>query len=167
MTEKLTCFKSYDVRGRIGFNLNEEIIYRIGRSTADHFKARKLVVGYDARETSLTFAIASANGARDAGADVLWIGLAGTEEMYWAVSHFDACAGIEVTASHNPIDYNGMKIVKAGSQPLDDTRDFLAIKKSAELNKWSHPNTKGKIIDVSIEARAAYVNRVVTFVDAS
>ena len=63
-------------------------------------------------------------GARDAGADVMKIGMAGTEEMYWAVTEFGACAGIEVTASHNPINYNGMKIVKSGSRPLDDAVIF-------------------------------------------
>ena len=72
-----------------------------------------------------------AKGICDAGADVLDIGLAGTEEMYAAVTEFDACAGIEVTASHNPIDYNGMKIVGRGSQPLSD-EEFEAIKDLAE-----------------------------------
>ena len=70
-----------------------------------------MVVGFDARATSPDLARALASGICDAGADVLDIGLAGTEEMYAAVTEFDACAGVEVTASHNPIDYNGMKIV--------------------------------------------------------
>ena len=64
----------------------------------------------------------------DAGTDVLNLGMTGTEEMYWAVTEFGACAGIEVTASHNPINYNGMKIVKSGSQPLDNAADFRVIK---------------------------------------
>ena len=82
-----------------------------------------MVVGCDARATSPEFASAVARGVLDAGGDVLEIGLCGTEEMYWAVTEFEARAGIEVTASHNPIDYNGMKIVKSGSRPLDDTGD--------------------------------------------
>jgi phosphomannomutase len=85
--------------------------YRIGRAVAQHFSAKSVVIGFDARETSPAFAAAASQGVRDAGADVMNIGMAGTEEMYWAVTEFGACAGIEVTASHNPINYNGMKIV--------------------------------------------------------
>ena len=124
----LTCFKAYDVRGEIGVNIDEGIAYRIGRAVAQHFNAKSIVIGFDARETSPAFAAAACQGARDAGADVLNIGMAGTEEMYWAVTEFGACAGIEVTASHNPINYNGMKIVKSHSRPLDDADDFQVIK---------------------------------------
>jgi phosphomannomutase len=124
----LTCFKAYDVRGEIGVNIDEDVAYRIGRAVAQHFSAKSVVIGFDARETSPAFAAAVARGAMDAGADVLDIGMAGTEEMYWAVTEFGACAGIEVTASHNPINYNGMKIVKSGSRPLEDVEDFQKIK---------------------------------------
>ena len=117
----LTCFKAYDIRGEIGVNIDEDTAYQIGRATAQHFKAKTVVIGFDARETSPAFAAAAARGVMDAGSDVLNIGMAGTEEMYWTVTEFGACAGIEVTASHNPINYNGMKIVKSGSRPLDDT----------------------------------------------
>lgn len=109
----LTCFKAYDIRGEVGVNIGEGVAYRIGRALAQHFDAKSIVIGLDARETSPDFAAAASKGARDAGADVINIGMAGTEEMYWSVTEFDACAGIEVTASHNPINYNGMKIVKS------------------------------------------------------
>ena len=118
----LTCFKAYDIRGEIGVNIDADIAYRIGRSVAQNFGAKSVVIGFDARETSPAFAQAAARGVADAGADVLDIGMAGTEEMYWAVTEFGASAGIEVTASHNPINYNGMKIVKSGSRPLDNTK---------------------------------------------
>ena len=126
MTE-LTCFKAYDIRGKIGVNIDEDVAYRIGRAVAQHFDAGTVIVGFDVRETSPKFAKAAARGVIDAGADVLDIGMAGTKEMYWAVTEFDACAGIEVNASHNPINYNGMKIVKSDSRPLDDTSDFRVI----------------------------------------
>ena len=106
---ELTCFKAYDIRGEIGVNIDEDVAYRIGRAVAQHFGAKSVVIGFDARETSPAFATAASQGAREAGADVVNIGMAGTEEMYWAVTEFGACAGIEVTASHNPINYNGMK----------------------------------------------------------
>ena len=123
----LTCFKAYDVRGKLGEELDEDIAYRIGRATAQSQKAKIVVVGFDARATSPDLADAVGKGIYDAGADVLEIGLTGTEEVYAAVSEFSACAGIEVTASHNPIDYNGMKIVGRGSKPLSDN-EFLLLK---------------------------------------
>jgi phosphomannomutase len=164
MTE-LTCFKAYDIRGEIGVNIDEDIAYRIGRAVAQHFGAKSVVIGFDARETSPAFAAAATRGAMDAGADVLDIGMAGTEEMYWAVTEFGACAGIEVTASHNPINYNGMKIVKSASQPLDDAADFQVIKALAGSQEWLSVAEVGKELDRSAEARKAYVDRVLGFVD--
>ena len=114
----LSCFKAYDIRGEVGVNIDVDIVYRIGRALSQHFSAKSVVIGYDARETSPIFASAIAKGIQDSGSNAMNIGLAGTEEMYWAVSEFGACAGIEVTASHNPINYNGIKIVKSKSQPL-------------------------------------------------
>ena len=161
----LSCFKAYDIRGEIGVNIDEDIAYRIGRAAAQHFGAKSIVIGFDARETSPAFAAAAARGAMDAGADVLDIGMAGTEEMYWAVTEFSAWAGIEVTASHNPINFNGMKIVKSGSQPLDDAGDFQVIKALAGSQEWVSVGKVGKELDRSAEARKAYVDRVLSFVD--
>ena len=162
---ELTCFKAYDIRGEIGVNIDEGIAYRIGRAVAQHFNAKSIVIGFDARETSPAFAAAASQGARDAGADVLNIGMAGTEEMYWAVTEFGACAGIEVTASHNPINYNGMKIVKSHSRPLDDADDFQAIKALAGSQEWLSDAEIGEELDRSAEARKAYVDRVLSFVN--
>jgi phosphomannomutase len=161
----LSCFKAYDIRGEIGVNIDEDVAYRIGRAVVQHFCAKSIVIGFDARETSPAFAAAAARGAMDAGADVLDIGMAGTEEMYWAVTEFGACAGIEVTASHNPINYNGMKIVKSHSRPLDDADDFQVIKALASSQDWSSGAKIGKESDRSVEARRAYVDRVLSFVD--
>ena len=162
---ELTCLKAYDIRGEIGVNIDEGIAYRIGRAVAQHFGAKSVVIGFDARETSPAFAAAAARGARDAGADVLNIGMAGTEEMYWAVTEFSACSGIEVTASHNPINYNGMKIVKSASQPLDDAADFQVIKALASAQDWASPARMGETRDVADAAREKYVDRVLGFVD--
>ena len=164
---ELTCFKAYDIRGEIGVNIDEGIAYRIGRAVAQHLSAKSIVIGFDARETSPAFAAAAARGAMDAGADVLDIGMAGTEEMYWAVTEFGACAGIEVTASHNPIDYNGMKIVKSASQPLDDAADFQVIKALAASQDWASPTRVGENHDVAGTARGKYADRVLGFVDVA
>lgn len=163
----LACFKAYDIRGEIGVNIDVDIAYRIGRAVAQHFAAKSVVIGFDARETSPEFGAAVARGVQDAGSEVLDIGMAGTEEMYWAVTEFGACAGIEVTASHNPINYNGMKIVKAQSQPLDDELDFQAIKCLAESQEWVNVLCTGQTKNVAAQSRAAYVDRVLSFVDVA
>jgi phosphomannomutase len=103
----------------------------------------------------------------DAGADVLDIGMAGTEEMYWAVTEFGACAGIEVTASHNPINYNGMKIVKSASQPLDEAAEFQVIKALAASQGWVSPARVGEARDVAGTAREKYADCVLGFVDVA
>ena len=166
MTE-LTCFKAYDIRGEIGVDIDEDIAYRIGRAVAQHFRANSIVIGFDARDTSPAFAEAASQGVRDTGADVVNIGMAGTEEMYWAVTEFDACAGIEITASHNPINFNGMKIVKSMSQPLDDGNDFQVIKALASSQAWSDFAKVGQELDLKYDARQTYVDRVIRFVDIS
>ena len=164
--ENLTCFKAYDVRGKLGGELNEEIAYRIGRATAQSLNAKILAVGFDARATSPDLARAVMEGICDAGSDVLDIGLAGTEEVYASVSEFGACAGIEVTASHNPIDYNGMKIVGRKSKPLDD-QEFRAIRELAEGNIFSQSQQTGAVLNNNEGARAAYVEKVLGFVECS
>jgi phosphomannomutase len=161
----LTSFKAYDIRGRIGVDIDEDVAYRVGRAVAQYLKAKSIVVGYDARSTSADYAAAVGRGVCDAGADVLAIGMAGTEEMYWAVTEFGACGGIEVTASHNPIDYNGMKIVKSGSRPLDDALDFQPIRVLAEAGVWSEALSLGRVMDRSHDAREKYVSRVLSLVD--
>jgi phosphomannomutase len=162
---ELTCFKAYDVRGEIGVNIDEDMASRIGRAGAHHFTAKSVVIGFDARETSPAFAAAASQGVRDAGADVINIGMAGTEEMYWAVTSFGASAGIEVTASHNPINYNGMKIVKSASRPLDDAGDFQVVKALTGSQEWAGTGDVGKEFDRSGAARKAYVDRILSFAD--
>ncbi len=163
--KELSCFKDYDIRGEIGVNIDENIVFLIGHAVAQHFNAKSIVVGFDARESSPRFAANAAQGIIEAGADVLDIGMAGTEEMYWAVTEFGACAGIEITASHNPINYNGIKIIKSGSQPLDDQNDFQKIKRLAETKDWKVAKRNGEIYDFSSKARSKYVDRVLSFVD--
>ena len=161
----LTCFKTYDIRGQIGKNFDSKIVKRIARAFALHINAKRVVIGFDARETSGLFAAIFAKAINEFGADALLIGLSGTEEMYWAVSEYNACGGVQVTASHNPIDYNGLKMVKAGSQPLDEKRDFMALKKLAEKPIHVIGKCRGKSVDKSKEARGVYVDQILSFVD--
>lgn len=163
----LTCFKAYDIRGQIGCELDEDIVYRITRSFARVLGCSKVVLGHDVRPTSEAFASAAARGLADEGCAVLSIGMSGTEEMYFATTHFGAEGGICVTASHNPINYNGMKMVQAGSAPLSPSSRLTAIRDLAERNEFSTACSYGAILDVAAEARAAYVNRVVSFIDVA
>jgi phosphomannomutase len=160
----LTCFKAYDIRGRLGAELNEDVARRIGRAFVEALGARKVVVGRDIRASSETLTDALVEGITEAGADVLDLGLCGTEEMYFATTHFGADGGIEVTASHNPIDYNGMKIVRAGSAPLDAASGLARIKELAEAGAPTAATRRGTRLPAE-GAREAYVERVLSFVD--
>lgn len=160
----LTCFKAYDIRGRLGAELNEEIAERIARAFADVLQAERVVVGHDPRASSESLAAAVKAGLVKAGVEVLDLGLCGTEEMYHATSYFEADGGIEVTASHNPMDYNGMKLVGKGSSPLDPAGDMLAIKRLAEVGNFA-PEKPGGEVRQARAARGAYVRAVLSFVD--
>ena len=163
----LTCFKAYDIRGRLGVDLDADIARRIGRGFARALDARRVVIGRDIRASSDELAAAVTAALLDEGAEVLDLGLCGTEEMYFAVTHFGADGGIEVTASHNPMDYNGMKMVRAGSAPLDTATGLAAIKALAEADDFGPARSGGRVVDVSAEARAAYVERVLSFMDVT
>ncbi|WP_100641022.1 phosphomannomutase CpsG [Alteromonas facilis] len=132
MSRPITCFKAYDIRGELNQQLDENVAYRIGRAIVDVLAAKTIVVGSDIRLTSLPLKLALSAGAIDAGAKVLDIGTVGTEEIYFATKDLGVDAGIEVTASHNPIDYNGMKIVKAGAVPISGDTGLHDIQLKAE-----------------------------------
>ena len=163
----LNAFKAYDIRGRLGVDLDASIARRIGRGFARALGARRVVLGRDIRASSAELAGAVTQALVDEGVEVLDLGLAGTEEMYFAVTHFGADGGIEVTASHNPMDYNGMKVVRAGSAPLDTATGLGAIRALAEADDFGPTLPGGTVRDVAAEARAAYVARVMEFVDVA
>ena len=150
--EKLTCFKAYDIRGQLGTELDEDIAYRIGRAYAEFLKPKNVVLGGDVRLTSESLKKALGEGIRDAGCDVVDIGMVGTEQVYFATSHLNAGGGIEVTASHNPIDYNGMKPIREGSRPVSSDTGLLDIKAIAEANDFGavDPDKRGAFEKVSI-----------------
>lgn len=163
----LTCFKAYDIRGRLGIDLDDSIAYRIGSAFAVALNAKTVVLGRDVRASSESLSKSVAQGLIDQGCEVLDLGLSGTEEMYFATTHFGADGGICVTASHNPMDYNGMKMVRAGSAPLDAASGLARIKGLAEGDAFEKSATLGKNQDIAEEARAAYVERICQFVDVA
>jgi phosphomannomutase len=117
---RMSPFKRYDIRGRLGIDLDEAIAHQIARAFATVTGAGAIVLAQDCRESSPALAHAVAAGLMAQGARVLDLGLAGTEEMYFATAQLGAVGGIMVTASHNPRDYNGMKLVGPGAVPLSD-----------------------------------------------
>ena len=157
----LTCFKSYDIRGRLGPELNEAVAGLIGRAFAQELGARRVVLGRDCRASSAALAMAVSAGLQEAGVAVLDLGLCGTEEVYFATDHFGADGGIAVTASHNPMDYNGMKLVKAGAAPLEPAL-LARIRARAESGDFA---TAAPGSWSAVDARQKYVDRVLSFVD--
>ncbi len=158
-----TCFTAYDVRGRLGEELNEDIALRIGRAFAEVLGARRVVLGRDPRGSSVALAGAVSEGLMLAGCEVIDLGLCGTEEMYFAVTHLGADGGIEVTASHNPMNYNGLKMVRRGSAPLDAASGMAAIKALAESGAFAVQEQGAWTLGGGV--RAAYVDKVLSFVD--
>jgi len=159
----MRCFKAYDIRGRLGEELNPGLARTIARAFAEELGAGRVVLGHDPRASSGELAAAVAEGLMAAGCEVLALGLCGTEEMYFAVDHLGADGGIEVTASHNPMDYNGMKLVAAGARPLSPAQ-FQAVKARAVAADFG-PAHAGQVVPV--DPRPAYVARLLSFVDVA
>ncbi len=158
----LDCFKAYDVRGRLGETLDPAIARRIGRAFATRLSPGMVVVGHDARESSPALKIGLVDGLRERGVDVLDIGLCGTEEVYFATSHLGAGGGVMVTASHNPIDYNGMKFVGRDSRPIDPGTELAEIRALAEADSYGPSPTPGAYsAENTRSAYAAHVARLV------
>ncbi|MGB5445205.1 MAG: phosphomannomutase CpsG [Psychromonas sp.] len=163
----LNCFKTNDIRGRLGDELNEDIAYRIGRATGLFLKAKTIVVGGDVRETSESLKIALANGLQDEGVDVVDIGMVGAEEIYFAAQFLDVEGGIEVTASHNPIDYNGMKLVREQSKPISKNTGLREIQSLVEENNFKKVDLSKRGSYKKACTLAAYVSHLLSYIKPS
>ncbi|MBT8088459.1 MAG: phosphomannomutase [Gammaproteobacteria bacterium] len=161
----IDCFKAYDIRGQIPNQLNPDVAYRIGNATAKFLNAKKIVIGRDIRLSSEELTDAVARGVVEAGAEVLDIGLGGTEMVYFATSHLDADGGIMVTASHNPADYNGLKIVREQAKPVSADSGLLNIRELAESDERAQAAEQGS--RESVDIFDAYVDHIVSYVDVS
>ena len=161
----ISCFKAYDLRGRVPEQLNEDVAYRVGRAFASFLKAKTIVVGHDIRLTSVDLSQALMKGLTDAGATVLFIGECGTEEVYFGTFHLGADGGICVTASHNPMDYNGMKFVGKGSSPISGDTGLQKIKQIAEKNEFEEISKPDKGVVRNIDVRPDYIQHLLSYVD--
>ncbi|MFO1348700.1 MAG: phosphomannomutase [Pseudomonadales bacterium] len=160
---QINCFKAYDVRGRVPDQINEDVAYRIGRAFVQFLGAKSVVVGHDIRLSSQALSDALVRGLREQGADVIDIGLCGTEEVYFATFHLGMDGGIAVTASHNPMDYNGMKFVREGSRPISGDTGLKDIQALAESGNFAAPLRAGNYQAQS--TRDAYVQHLLGYVD--
>ncbi len=163
--KQLSCFKAYDIRGRLGDELDEKIAYRIGRAYGETMQPAAVVVGGDVRATSEALKMALADGLLDSGVNVIDIGCVGTEEIYFATSFLNLDGGVEVTASHNPIDYNGMKLVTSGSRPISRENGLLEIKQLAEKNQFAPVDSSRRGRYSTRSLLAEYIAHLMTYID--
>ncbi|MFO1352517.1 MAG: phosphomannomutase [Gammaproteobacteria bacterium] len=164
-TQALACFKAYDIRGRVPDQLNEDIAYRIGRAYADYLHPSVVAVGRDVRLTSASLCRALAGGLMAGGVDVVDIGLCGTEQVYFATFHHGLGGGIMVTASHNPMDYNGMKLVREGAKPISGDTGLRTIRALVERGEWSAPTRPGQTTE-RLDA-APYIDHLLGYIERS
>jgi len=162
---KITCFKAYDVRGRLPDELNDDIAYRIGRGFAEFVKPQRVAVGRDIRLSSASLRDALIKGLTDSGVDVFDIGLCGTEGVYFATFHEKMDGGVMVTASHNPPDYNGMKMVRERAKPISADTGLEDIRVIAERDTFKPAASPGKRQD--LDTGKAYLEHLLSYVDRS
>lgn len=158
----LPAFKAYDIRGRVPDELNPDIAYRLGLAYAHQFKPKRIALGRDCRlsSASLQQALAQAFNAEDV--EVLDIGLCGTEEIYWAAQQPGVDGGIQVTASHNPMDYNGMKLVRAGAVPISGDTGLRELEQRVAGSTAIAPDGAPQMKQVSF--RESYVEHLLGYV---
>jgi phosphomannomutase len=160
-----SCFKAYDIRGRVPDELNEDVAYRIGRATVSYLGARTFCVGRDCRLSSPSLAAAVVQGVCDAGCEVMDIGMCGTEMVYWAVDRRGLDGGIMVTASHNPMDYNGLKLVRENARPISGDTGLDIIGAMVMGGGLSRSKATGKA--ASEDVLGPYMDDLLTIVDPS
>jgi phosphomannomutase len=161
----LDSFKAYDIRGRIPDEIDESLAYDVGRAYAAFVKPRQVAVGYDIRLSSPALAAALRRGLADSGVEVLDIGLWGTEGAYFATFAEKLDGGIMVTASHNPPDYNGMKLVREEARPISADTGLQEIRRLIESG--SLPPRSGGGAERKLDIRARYLEHVLSYVQGA
>ena len=162
--KSITCFKAYDLRGRIPTELNDDVAYRVARGYAQFLNPARVVVGRDIRLSSSGLTDAVCRGLTDSGVDVYDIGVCGTEGVYFATFNGGYDGGIMITASHNPPDYNGMKFVREQSKPISGDNGLQEIRGFAERAEFKAPERAG--VRRTIDTRDAYVAHLLSYVEA-
>jgi len=164
--KKPSCFKAYDIRGRIPDELNASMAYRVGRAFVAVFAAQKVVVGYDIRLSSIELADSLIEGLCDSGADVINIGLCGTEEVYhgtFSRERQGVYGGIMITASHNPVDYNGMKFVTKGARPVTGEGGLNRMAELVVEDDFPEVESKRGVVKFDLDRRP-YINHLLGYI---
>lgn len=164
--QSLNCFKAYDIRGKLDVDLNEDIAYRIGRAIAAVIQPQQAAVGGDIRLSSPALKQALSQGLQDAGVNVIDLGMTGTEEIYFASQYLDVDVAIEITASHNPIDYNGMKIVTRGGVPVSRDSGLAEIQHLVEDNNFAPLTTEPGSLSRS-SVLVPFVDHLMSYIEPS
>lgn len=159
----ISCFKAYDIRGKVPEELNDALAYKIGRAFVSELGTKTVAVGYDIRLESEGLAEALKQGLLDSGADVIDIGLCGTEEVYFATFYRELDGGIMITASHNPKGYNGMKLVGTGSRPISGDSGLKAIEARVEAENFIAKAQLGN--ETFINDKSDYITHLLRYVD--
>jgi phosphomannomutase / phosphoglucomutase len=159
----LPAFKAYDIRGRVPDELNEDLARRIGVALAGQLENGPVVVGHDVRLASPALQAALSAGLRASGRDVIDIGLCGTEEVYFQTDHLQAAGGVMVTASHNPMDYNGMKLVREHARPISSDTGLFAIRDTVAAD--TAPAGIPTATEHSRPDKSAYIAHLLSYVD--
>jgi phosphomannomutase len=159
-------FKAYDVRGIYPTELDEEGAYAIGRAYVEQFEPKRIAVGRDMRVSSPSMAQAAVRGASAGGAEVLDIGMVGTEMLYFAVGDLSVDGGVMVTASHNPKEYNGLKIVRRGALPVGGDSGLPEIRERAVKLQGGSEEASAPTVE-RVDIYPPFVDKVLSFIDAS
>jgi len=162
---KLSCFKAYDIRGRIPDELNDTLAYQIGQAYAAFVKPKTVAVGRDIRESSAQLSDSLTRGLTDSGVDVADIGLCGTEGVYFATFDEELDGGIMVTASHNPPDYNGMKFVREQSRPISSDTGLADMKALIEDGRLPGKANRPGVVS-ALDTSGKYLQHLLGYVSA-
>ncbi len=162
MPIEISCFKAYDARGKVPDELNNDIAYRVGRAYAEFIQPEQVAIGRDIRLSSDALFDALSNGLMDSGVDVLDLGICGTENVYFAAFHQQLDGGIMITASHNPVDYNGFKFVRHGARPISGDSGLEDIRRIAEIGEFSNVAKKGQLIPTDLNND--YINHLLGYI---
>jgi len=161
----LPAFKAYDIRGRVPEELNEDLARKIGKALSAQLAPGTVVLGHDVRLASPALQDALAAGLRGEGREVIDIGLCGTEEVYFQTGHLQAAGGVMVTASHNPMDYNGMKLVREQARPISSDTGLFAISDAVAADDSApQPPRAGQRAE---HDKSAYIQHLLSYVDVS
>jgi phosphomannomutase/phosphomannomutase/phosphoglucomutase len=162
---KLSCFKAYDIRGRIPDELNDTLAYQIGQAYAAFVKPKTVAVGRDIRESSAQLSDSLTRGLTDSGVDVADIGLCGTEGVYFATFDEELDGGIMVTASHNPPDYNGMKFVREQSRPISSDTGLADMQALIEDGRLPGKANRSGVVS-ALDTSGKYLQHLLGYVSA-